>query len=492
MAVAAKLLALAPDHHRNLGVGLPVDEAIDDLHPGAFERIGPQDILFFVETGFQFHHGGYGLARLRRVDQRADDRRLLARAIERLLDRHHIGIDRRLFEEGDDDVERLIGMVDDNVLGPDRGEAITAIFADAFGEARRIGLEFEVGPVLVNDAGQVADADKSLDLGDDRLMPLDHVLQHFLDRFGDTLFDFHADHAATAAALDRAAEVADQILGLFLDFDVAVADDAEHAAVAHLIAGEEIARKAPHHRFQRDIAGRWPRHAHEAVKRRGDHHQFADRLLVRQALQIEDDRQPLIGDEGEGMRRIKRLGRQDREDLGEEMIAQPGFAQGVHGAGRADDFDADLPQFAVQYAPDLLLRRHQPRGFGGDRGELLPGGQPVDRAQVDILQLLPLQPRDTDGEEFVQVRAGDGQEAQPFQQGMGAVHRFFQHPLVEGEPGEFAVEIAFAVQRQAGCGIGFGHGLLAVGGGRIGRHYRQKSGSLQSLFRQCGGNLTTR
>ncbi len=38
-----------------------------------------------------------------------------------------------------------------------------------------------------------------------------------------------ADHRAAAAALQRGFEMADEILGLFLDLEVAVADDAEGA-----------------------------------------------------------------------------------------------------------------------------------------------------------------------------------------------------------------------------------------------------------------------
>ena len=50
---------------------------------------------------------------------------------------------------------------------------------------------------------------------------------------------FEPDHPAAAAALDRGAEEADQILGLLLDLDVAVADDPEGAAAEQLVAGEE-------------------------------------------------------------------------------------------------------------------------------------------------------------------------------------------------------------------------------------------------------------
>ncbi|HWT11196.1 MAG TPA: polyphosphate kinase 1, partial [Allosphingosinicella sp.] len=49
------------------------------------------------------------------------------------------------------DVEALIRVVDDDVLGPDRGEAVAAELAHSLRETRRIGREFEVGPVLPDD-----------------------------------------------------------------------------------------------------------------------------------------------------------------------------------------------------------------------------------------------------------------------------------------------------------------------------------------------------
>ncbi len=145
MAVGAVALLLAADDHRGLGVGLELDEAVDDLHPCPLQRVGPEQILLLVEPGLQFDHRGHRLAGLGGVDQGADDRRLLAGAVERLLDRDDIRVLGRLAEEGDHHVERLVRVVDDDVLGADRGEAIAAIFADPLRETRRERREFEIG-----------------------------------------------------------------------------------------------------------------------------------------------------------------------------------------------------------------------------------------------------------------------------------------------------------------------------------------------------------
>ena len=124
-------------------------------------------------------------------------------------------------------------------------------------------------------------------------------------------------------------------------------------------------------------------------------------------------------------------------------------------------------QFRGQAGPHPLLVADQGAGGPVHFLELLRRGQPVGGAHVDILQLLPLQPRHAHGEELVQIGAGNRQETQPLQQGMRPVHRLFQHALVERQPGQFPVEIAVAGQGQAGGGVGFGHISLIVRNRRI-------------------------
>ena len=217
-------------------MGLPVDEAVDHLHPGALERAGPQQILLLVEAGLELDHRGDRLAGFGGVDQRADDRRLLAGAVQRLLDRDDVGVGRRLLEEFDHHLEAFVGVVDEDVLAPDRREAIAAMLADALGEARVEGPELEVGAVFLDQAGEVGHAEEAARLGDDRVRRVEAVLDHPHQAFGHARLELQPDHPAAAAALDRGAEVADQILGFLLDLDVAVAQDPERAAAQHVVA----------------------------------------------------------------------------------------------------------------------------------------------------------------------------------------------------------------------------------------------------------------
>ena len=147
MAIGDELAALAPHDQAELGVGLQLDEAVHDLHAGAFQVARPFDVGFLVEAGFQLDHRRHRLAGFDRILQRLDDRRGLAGAVERPFDRHHVRIGGRLLQELQHHVERLVGVVDDDVLLADGGEAIAVVLADALREAADERLELEVRPL---------------------------------------------------------------------------------------------------------------------------------------------------------------------------------------------------------------------------------------------------------------------------------------------------------------------------------------------------------
>ena len=63
----------------------------------------------------------------------ADDGRLGGGPVERLLDGDDVGIARGLLQELHHDVERLVGMVDDKVLLPNRRETVAGVIANALG-----------------------------------------------------------------------------------------------------------------------------------------------------------------------------------------------------------------------------------------------------------------------------------------------------------------------------------------------------------------------
>ena len=115
------------------------------------------------------------------------------------------------------------------------------------------------------------------------------------------------------------------------------------------------------------------------------------------------------------MGRVNRLGRDDRYDVLDEIVAQPAglerretLAVGQH--------DALLRQLLAQGAPHVLLGRFQfDHGFP-DRGQLLGRRHPVDRHFLDLALHLPGQASHAHHHEFIEVAAGNRQIAQPLKQ----------------------------------------------------------------------------
>ena len=108
-------------------------------------------------------------------------------------------------------------------------EAIAAIVAHALGKARIIGREFQVGTRQSDDFRQVLERQHAFERDD--LLRLDVQFlgdegAHFRRHVGVGL---QTDHRTAPAALERRLEQPDQVFGLFLDFEIAVADDPEQA-----------------------------------------------------------------------------------------------------------------------------------------------------------------------------------------------------------------------------------------------------------------------
>ena len=87
-----------------------------DVRARPFEFRRPVQVALFVEACLQLDDAGDLLAALRSTDQRADERRVVADAIHRHLDRQRLRIVGRVADESLDAlVETLIWMVDDDV-----------------------------------------------------------------------------------------------------------------------------------------------------------------------------------------------------------------------------------------------------------------------------------------------------------------------------------------------------------------------------------------
>ena len=395
MDVARELAGLAADDQRELGVRLQLDEAVDHLHARPLEVARPADVGLLVEARLELDERGDRLARFGRLGELPHDRRVVRGAVERLLDGDDVGILRRLAEELHHHVEGFVGVVDDEVLLPDGGEAVAAVLADALGEARRIGRKLQLRPVDGDELGEIVERQDAVDEEDLVRRDAEGLGDELAELLGHRRLDLEADHRAAAAALQRALEEADEILGLFLELDVRIADRPEGALPFHRIAGEEPCGEKRHRLVEADEAidaALARRQADEAVEALRHAHQRGHALAARLAPELERNRQAEIGDERERVRGIDGERRQHREDGIEEMVLQP-VALALGDLGRVDENDAVLAELAAKHAPAALLVARQHRYRLADLGELRGERLAVVAGHGDALALLALRAR---------------------------------------------------------------------------------------------------
>ncbi len=444
MAVAGELGAFAPDDDAQLGVRLELDEAIDDVHARVFQIARPADIGRLVKAGLELDDGGHRLARLYRLLESLHDGAVARGAVERPLDGHHVGIGHGLAQVLHDDVERLVGVVDDDVLLAHRGKAIAVELADALGEAADERLEQKIWPIGDDELRRIRKRQEPV-LDEDGVLADLQLLDHeALQAIGHRGVELEADHVAAAAALQRAFERAHQILGFLLHLDIAVAQDAERTLALYLEAGEQLVEEQSDHRLQPneaqiggmvavDVAD-----ANEALKLTGERNQSVHRLAVAVALHLDDDDEPPIEDEGEGMRRIDGDRGQDGEHVGHEQALQPAAF------GRAqilllEDLEAGFRQFRAQLAPAGLLVGDETGSKPIDGPQLLRRRQAVLRDRLHAGLHLPVHAGDAHHVELVEIGGRDRQEAQALQQRVALVGGLLENAPVELQPGELAV-----------------------------------------------------
>ena len=183
------------------------------------------------------------------------------------------------------------------------------------------------------------------------------------DGFGlriEILLDLQLDHLPTAAALNGAAEGANEVFGLFLDLNIAIAQDPEKTIALDRESGEHFVRVALDQARDGDvdrlslpanIAG----NAHEARQGAGDQDHLDDLVLVGIAGEREEDPHALVLDERKRVRRVERLGSNDGQDFLEEERLEP-FVRCRLYPVFVGDMDIDLGEPVVQVAPYILLQ----------------------------------------------------------------------------------------------------------------------------------------
>ena len=436
--VGRETSAFPAHHHRQLGVRLQFDEAVNHLHAGAFEIARPSDVGLFVEPRLEFDERRDRLARLRRFGKRPHDRRVVGGAVERLLDRDDVRIARGLLQELHDDVERFIGMMNDQVLLPDRGEHIAAVIAHAFGMARNVGHEFEVGPVEPCQLRQLVHGQDAIHqqhfVVRGRQRPLHECTQLGRHR----RFDFKADDGAATATFQGGFEQANQIFRLFLDLQFGVPDDAERALPLDGVAGEQPVDEQAGGAFKRDqpdgvvLARR--RQPQKPVDLAGHADQRIHRLAVGGPRELKSYREAEARNERKRVRRIDGERRQQREDIVEKVIRDP-RPLGLGDVLAVDQDDSDLGQYIAQIPPDRLLVVCEVGNGLVDERKLFGRRQPVRTALRDPFPHLRLDAGDADHKELVKVIGGNRQKTDAFERGMAGIDRLLEHPAIEMQPG---------------------------------------------------------
>ena len=237
-----------------------------------------------------------------------------------------------------------------------------------------------------------------------------------------------------------------QIFRFLLHLDVTVAQHPERALAPDPVTGEQARDEDRHHRLQPDEADRLlgfalARQTNEAIELRRDRHERVHGLERAFAHELEPKGETEIGDERKGMGGIDRDRRQHREDVVEEVRLQP-FALMIGKLVGAQHVNAGFGEQCLERDPAFLLLRGQLGDGAVDAVELLGGRQPVLARRFDAGKHLAAQARHADHVELVEVRGGDRQEAQALEQRMALVLGFLQHPLIELEPGQLAIEKA--------------------------------------------------
>jgi hypothetical protein len=265
-------------------------------------------------------------------------------------------------------------------------------------------------------------------------------------------FELEPDHRSASAPLEHRLELAHQVFRLFLDFDFGVADDAEGALSLDRItrkqATDEQARglfEGDHPRRRRAVRAR---QADEPFDLVGNADQRVHRLAVADPRQLQRDGETEIGNEGKRMCRIDRERRQQWENLAQEIVLEPGLFLLAH-VGPVDQHDALLGQHLAQLAPALLLIARQHGNSLADAGELFGRSEPIRRLDRGDAQLqLALQAGHADHEKLIEIVGGNGKKPDALQQGLGVVGCFLEHPTIEMQPRQFAVDESLGTLHQ--------------------------------------------
>ena len=116
MHVAFDAVGFLPHNQNDLRMGLQSYQAIDNMGAGFFQTAGPEDVVLFIEAGFQFYQYRDLLAVFRSPGQRRHNGRIAADAVQGLLDGQHLGVVGRIADKLHHRIEAFVGMEQQNIF----------------------------------------------------------------------------------------------------------------------------------------------------------------------------------------------------------------------------------------------------------------------------------------------------------------------------------------------------------------------------------------
>ena len=319
------------------------------------------------------------------------------------------------------------------------------MLADALGKARVERRELQVRAVLLDDRRQGPPCRRSRAFGDDRIGRVEAFLDDADQDVGHVLLDLEPHDAAAPPPLDRGAEIADQVLGLFLDLDVAVAHalGRRRRAAAHT-SGTDNRSCAGSASPARCSATASPGMRMKRGTPAGS--MMSSRMCTLPRFSSKISEKPRLGMNGNGCAGSIACGVRSGKICSRKYWSSQASAFSSSGSCpmTMTSSPASASRSSRQTSSWLATSRSASSSIAVSCWR---GGHAVGGAFLDAQRLVRLQAGDADHEEFVEVAGRDRQEAQPLEQRMMRVARFLQHAPVEGQPAQLAIEIALLGSR---------------------------------------------
>ncbi len=447
MGIALQTGVITPDHQNNLAVGFQADDPVGHVNTGLFHRFRPFDIGRFVEAGHQLDDHRHLFAVLGRIDQIADDPGVGIGPIQGHLDDEDLRIGARFLEKAfHRGLERFVRVLQQHrfMLADDVKDIglVDQQLRQVAGVVNRI---VQVRPVDLPDLQQIAFRQNTGGLGDIELFVDSEFGGQFaaMDRQhagGDLQPDDIGEFAVAQGRLDHR----QQIVGLLFSMvRVGISDDAEKFAVLDNQAGKQIVEIVGDQFLEGQIvilAADFDKTRDSDTERDFDAVQMLDAgaRFARGHEQVQRE----VGDKRERVSRVDALRGEQRKNLPREELIHLLFLLGTE-FFVAQENDSLSGQEFVQLGIDSALLDQDFLGNRQAGVDLLLRQHAVYRQLLDPGPDLLLQAADTFHEKFIEVGADHGLEKDPFQQRDPFVQGLAQHPFVEGEPGQFPIQVPF-------------------------------------------------